>query len=103
MWVKLKRNWFTPKGRFRAGRYPVEVPDELRDILPPDALVVKTKEVVEEEESHDTFSEHNKLYEQDATRAELEATEKAALTQKKREESLARAREVRKQKRENDE
>ncbi|KKK67432.1 hypothetical protein LCGC14_2954110, partial [marine sediment metagenome] len=44
MKVLLKRNWFTPLGRFKKSATkkgpPVEIPDSLRGRLPSDAVVV---------------------------------------------------------------
>ena len=50
MKVLLKRNWFTPFGRFKESATkkgpPVEIPDSLRGRLPSDAEIVDDKDVV---------------------------------------------------------
>ena len=50
MKVLLKRNWFTPFGRFKKSATkkgpPVEIPDSLRGRLPSDAEVVDDESVV---------------------------------------------------------
>lgn len=71
MQVILKRNWFSPRGRFRfKGKgTSQEVPDSLREYLPSDAVVVEKKTEPKAEKVVDTFSEHNKLREMDIERA----------------------------------
>ena len=47
MQVLLKRNWFTPIGRFKKSATkkgpPVEIPEALRGRLPSDAVIVDDK------------------------------------------------------------
>lgn len=78
MQVCFKRTWFSPRGRFRYLGKEVyqEVPDKLRKLLPSDAHVLEEGEAVSEKEevSPDTFSEMNKLHQEDVFRAEAEAT-----------------------------
>ena len=55
MQVLLKRNWFTPIGRFKKSATkrgpPVEIPDSLRGRLPSDAVIVDDPVVIEEDEN----------------------------------------------------
>lgn len=79
MQVCFKRTWFSPRGRFRFKGKNIyqEVPDKFLKLLPSDAHVLEDKEKVSsvvEEASPDTFSEMNKLHEEDVFRAEAEAT-----------------------------
>lgn len=69
MKVLLRRNFFSAThGRFRKGpskKTPVEMPDELRDRLPSDAVIVGEEQVEEPEEAPQepqTFSEMTKRY-----------------------------------------
>ena len=63
MLVILRANWFVEGHRIRRGSppsQPVEVPDHLRDILPPGARIVEDEaqiEAIQEQEQAKTFSE----------------------------------------------
>ena len=82
MRVLLKRTWFSPRGRrFRKSipvSHPVEVPDDLLDSLPSDAVVVE-EDYVEPEPSKEpeTLSEAAKRYGADPERASAEAAGEA--------------------------
>ena len=80
MRVLLPRTFFTPLGRFRKSvpsGHPVEVPDELRAILPTDAVVVEDDyKEPELEKSAETLSEAAKAYGADPARAAAESLEK---------------------------
>ena len=81
MRVLLKRNWFSPRGkRYRKSvpaSHPVEMPDELLDNLPSDAVVVEDDyEEPEPEKAPETLSEVAKLHGADPERASAEAAGK---------------------------
>ena len=135
MLIKLKRTWFCPDAsgittskyvqrngrpaargsRLRKGEH--EVPDEWRDQLPPDAIVLSDDDVVDEEEQvwppiedpvPDTFSElaradmSRAAFEQERlVRNQAEADEKKAQTKRNRQAAAAKARAAKQVKQEN--
>lgn len=60
MQVLLKRNWFTPIGRFKKSATkkgpPVEIPDSLRGRLPSDAVIVDEDVPVIEEDTQEPMT-----------------------------------------------
>lgn len=82
MKVLLKRTWFTPRGRFRRSvpaNRPVEVPDELRKLLPSDAEIVGDDyKEPKPEKVAETLSEAAAQYGADPDRASAEAADAAA-------------------------
>lgn len=60
MQVLLKRNWFTPIGRFKKAATkkgpPVEIPDSLRGRLPSDAVIVGEDHVSEPQDADSTMT-----------------------------------------------
>ena len=80
MRVLLKRTWFSGLGRGRRFKksvpasHPVEIPDELQEFLPPDAVVVdEGYQEPKPEKPAETLSEVAKAHGADPARAAAEA------------------------------
>ena len=83
MKVLLKRNWFTPLGRFKKSATkkgpPVEIPDSLRGRLPSDAVVVNDDGTLIppiEEDDTKTIAEAAEAEGMDVARVSAEAESK---------------------------
>ena len=83
MQVLLKRNWFTPLGRFKKSATkkgpPVEIPDSLRGRLPSDAIVVDDEGrqlVYEDDDKPQTLSAAAAAFGIDLERTSAEAENK---------------------------